>query len=160
MNIFVLDFDPFKCAWAHADVHVNKMILESCQLLSNALVHGPYKRTHYNHPCSVWARQTRENYWWLSDLTANLLDVYYNTTGKFHGCKDVFEQELMKVNADIPQKGMSPRPLCMPDQYKVDGDVVQSYRNYYCHKEAMFKRNKMTWKFRDIPEWYVAMPIN
>lgn len=34
-----------------------KMILETCQLLCNVLmyynVYSPYKKTHFNHPCSI-----------------------------------------------------------------------------------------------------------
>lgn len=158
MNIFVLDTDPFKCAWAHCDVHVNKMILESCQLLSNAHDDGPYKRTHMNHPCSVWVRQSRANYDWLGQLTANLLDVYYLTTGKFHGCRDVFEHTL--GGNPVPRDdGLTPRPICMPDQFKVAGNPVASYRNYYCYKQSMFKRHKMTWKYRDVPSWYIEKSL-
>lgn len=36
MNIFILDRDPLRCAQFHCDDHVNKMILESCQMLSTA----------------------------------------------------------------------------------------------------------------------------
>ena len=36
MNIFLLDLDPVKCAQAHADKHVVKMLLEACQLLYTA----------------------------------------------------------------------------------------------------------------------------
>ena len=36
MNIFVLDYDITKCAQAHMDKHVTKMILESAQLLCTA----------------------------------------------------------------------------------------------------------------------------
>jgi hypothetical protein len=36
MNIFLLDLNPTKCAQAHADKHVVKMLLEACQLLYTA----------------------------------------------------------------------------------------------------------------------------
>jgi hypothetical protein len=36
MNIFLLELDPTKCAQAHADKHVVKMLLEACQLLYTA----------------------------------------------------------------------------------------------------------------------------
>jgi hypothetical protein len=36
MNIFVLDLDIVKCAQAHGDKHVVKMLLEACQLLYTA----------------------------------------------------------------------------------------------------------------------------
>jgi hypothetical protein len=36
MNIFLLDLDVVKCAQAHGDKHVVKMLLEACQLLYTA----------------------------------------------------------------------------------------------------------------------------
>ena len=64
MNIFVPYPDSMKCAEALDDLRLNKMILETAQLLSTAArFHGyvgnVYGSTHINHPCSVWARQTR-----------------------------------------------------------------------------------------------------
>jgi len=61
MNIFVLDKNPQTCSIYHVDKHVVKMILETTQLLNNALIrHFPgyepvYKKTHFNHPCSMFA---------------------------------------------------------------------------------------------------------
>jgi hypothetical protein len=50
MNIFYLHRDVWQCAKMHCDVHVNKMILESAQLLSTAHHElgstAPYKTTH------------------------------------------------------------------------------------------------------------------
>jgi len=37
MNIFILDTDPKLCAQYHCDAHVNKMILESAQMLATAI---------------------------------------------------------------------------------------------------------------------------
>jgi len=36
MNIFYLDYNPYKCAEMHVDKHCIKMILEYAQLLSTA----------------------------------------------------------------------------------------------------------------------------
>ena len=40
MNIFYLDADPVKCAQAHVDKHVVKMILEYAQLLAHRVIDG------------------------------------------------------------------------------------------------------------------------
>lgn len=157
MNIFVLDTDPFKCAWMHADVHVNKMILESCQLLSNAHENGPYKKTHVNHPCSIWVRESVCNYAWLYELTIELMGVYFNTKHKFHGCKDVFDNKLNIP--ELPRIDQTPHVICMPDHFRIARDPVASYRNYYCYKQSMFKRHKMTWKYRAVPSWYEAKSL-
>jgi len=71
LNIFVLDLDVVKCAEFHVDSHVRKMILESVQILSNAHWSSflEKKPGYLNHPCSVWARTSKQNYEWLSLLS-------------------------------------------------------------------------------------------
>lgn len=73
MNIFVLDYTPQKAAEYHCDKHVVKMILESAQILcavhhKNGDSNVPYKLTHKNHPCTIWAGESRSNYLWLTQL--------------------------------------------------------------------------------------------
>ena len=67
VNIFVLDEDPIQAAFQQCNKHVVKMVTETAQLLCSVYPKGvaPYKRTHYNHPCAVWARTSLENYLWL-----------------------------------------------------------------------------------------------
>ena len=53
-------------------------------------------------------------------------------------------------NAKINKIATQPTPA-MPDECKVPGDSVQSYRNYY----VMKKRRFATWKApAQVPEWY------
>jgi hypothetical protein len=88
MNIFYLHRDVWQCAKMHCDVHVNKMILESAQLLSTAHHElgstAPYKTTHKNHPSAVWARSGRYQYQWLYRLLEALSDEYTFRYGKVH----------------------------------------------------------------------------
>ena len=69
MNIFVLHKDPVVAAQMQCDKHVVKMLLESAQMLCSPFEPGsaPYRRSHYNHPCSKWARESSSNYQWLWD---------------------------------------------------------------------------------------------
>ena len=54
-------------------------------------------------------------------------------------------------NAKLNKIATDPQPA-MPDECKVPGDAVQSYRNYY----VMKKRRFATWKAPStVPEWYV-----
>lgn len=66
MNIFYLDYDLTKCAQAHGDKHVVKMILEHAQLLSSVhhILDGDrvsdysaYGLTHKNHPSAIWGKR-------------------------------------------------------------------------------------------------------
>lgn len=163
MNIFILDEDIKKSAQAHCDKHICKMILESAQLLCTAVNYyageqvTPYKSTHINHPCSLWVRESWTNFNYLTLLMIELEKEWqfrFNHT-KWH--KSVVE--LTKCNilalactyfpSDGKSKGLTPFALCMPEEYKVSGNAVQSYRNYYNgEKQHLFK-----WTNRDKPEW-------
>ena len=71
MNIFATYPCPVKSARVLDDQRVVKMILESCQLMSNGLRHngvdleGLPRKTHFNHPCSLWVAEGRDNFDWL-----------------------------------------------------------------------------------------------
>ena len=151
VNIFYLDKDPALAAKYHNDRHCVKMIVESCQLLSNALPkdRAPYRRTHYNHPCSVWVRQSVRHWYWLDALVNNLLlewgRRYNHATYEIHGCHSKWAN--MRIKNLLPDNGFTPPPQCMPDDCKCE-DTVQAYRNYY----MTHKRHLAQWKTQT-PEW-------
>lgn len=157
MNIFVLDENPQIAAQMHNNKHVVKMILESAQLLcgvhhvtdSQYLI--PYKLSHKNHPCSIWARECIENYIWLCDLGVSLCEEYTYRYGKRHKSQDVIEWCLVHT-PNIPMNGdMTNFAMAMPDECKIDS-AVDSYRLYYMtHKKSL-----ADWKNRKKPDWFVV----
>ena len=156
MNIFVLDTDVTKCAQAHLDKHCVKMILESTQLLNNALIANDdsyvpvYKQTHKNHPASLWTAQSLQNFEWLNDLALALCKEYTYRYGKTHKCQAILERFHTSVSKlKIPNIGLTPFAKCMPNQYKVE-DPVASYRNYYRADKAYIAK----WTKRSVPDWW------
>lgn len=154
MNIFFLHEDPVVAAQYHVDKHCVKMILESCQLLCNYHwergIEAPYKKTHFNHPCSKWARKNGRNYNWLLKLLFALLDEYeYRYNNPNHGCKKV--AIWLKENAPKVKGQHDPLPQCMPDQYKSDCSIT-AYREYYINEKNRFAK----WSKRSIPEWFIS----
>lgn len=156
MNIFVLDTDVVKAAQYHVDKHCVKMILETTQLLNNALIahdnsYVPvYRQTHKNHPASLWVSESLENFEWLTKLGLALCDEYTYRYNKIHKCQPIitiFKTGLHKQL--IPSVGLTPFAKCMPDQYKVD-DPVESYRNYYRGEKAYIAK----WTGRNPPDWW------
>jgi hypothetical protein len=138
MNIFYLSTDPDKAAQMMYSKHVVKMILESAQLLCTAhhILDGddadvPYKPTHKNHPSAIWARESADNYAWLYFHMLALGKEYTKRYGRKHltiiKCEDV----LCNLPGGMLNLGRTPMPQCMPDQYKVPGDSVTAYWNYY-----------------------------
>lgn len=91
MNIFATSDCPVKSARFLDDKRVVKMALESAQLLSTAMTltggTGPYRVTHQNHPCSLWARSSRVRYLWLLDHFVALCDEYEARYNKLHACE-------------------------------------------------------------------------
>jgi hypothetical protein len=157
MNIFVLDWDVKKCAMYHNDKHVVKMILETAQLLcgvhhttESPTENVPYKLSHKNHPCSIWARESMDNYLWLCELGMELCAEYTFRYGKRHKSQQVIEW-CIDNHPNIPEEGFTTPAKAMPDQYKVE-DVVQSYRNYYLGEKKSF----CNWKNRSIPSWFLT----
>ena len=160
MNIFYLAKDAKVCAAYHNDKHVVKMILESAQLLSTAhhIIDGEpsidcYKATHKNHPSAIWARESGRNYEWLWCLTKNLCKEYTRRYNKVH---KVETSRLLDSLANRPYElnlgEFTDPPQCMPDEYKVEGDSVQAYRNYYIGAKAGFSK---WYKKEDMkPSWW------
>lgn len=155
MNIFILDEDPSIAAVYMNDKHIIKMLLESCQLLATAhhLLGDSskitYKSTHANHPCSIWLRQSTANYDWLVSHVMAMSMEYTNRYGKIHKCDFILLAELLNPPERLPKGELTPFALAMPDQYKVPGDAVASYRNYYIGEKLSFS----TWKHGNIPPW-------
>ena len=149
MNIFILDEDPSVAAQYHCDKHVVKMVLETAQMLSAALINNgieaPYKLTHKNHPCTLWVGESRSNYVWLRELGLRLGEEYTFRYGKRHKSHLVIES--MPEYLDIEDIGLTKFALAMPDEFKSD-NPVESYRNYYNHKDIT-----KTWTNRDVPFW-------
>lgn len=155
MNIFWLDNDPKKSVQYYNDRHVVKMILEYTQILCTVKhLRGeghlvPYRATHQNHPCVKWANQGWNNYVELHSLAFDLCDEYTFRYGKTHKCFHILER--LNYPSSIPILSSAvPKPLAMPDQYKVPGNPVESYRNYYMGD----KRHLASWKNRPVPDWW------
>jgi len=149
MNIFYLDKDLQKCAEYHVDRHCVKMIIEYAQLLSSShwMTGGeaPYKLCHKNHPCSVWVRESIDNYNWLCELGIELSKEYTYRYGKFHKSSEVIKW-CMNNQPQLPSKGITEFRLAMPDEFR-STCPIESYRNYYNGgKEHLFK-----WKNREVP---------
>ena len=151
MNIFYLHRDVWQCAKMHCDVHVNKMILESAQLLSTAHHElgstAPYKTTHKNHPSAVWARSGRYQYQWLYRLLEALSDEYTFRYGKVHLTWERCSEALSEPPTGIADIRFTNPPQCMPDECK-DDDTEVAYRNYYTQKNLDWIKlgRPMTWK--------------
>lgn len=153
MNIFVLDYDLCKSAIYHCQKHIVKMPLESaqmlCTILNNNNIESPYKSCHRNHPCTLWAGKTMQNFAWLYEFGLYLCYEYTYRFNKVHKCEEVINYAgKMMDKLRLPDMGLTPHAQAMPDSYK-STDAVTAYRNYY----AGDKTHLFDWGPREKPDW-------
>tara|TARA_B100001778_G_C18522541_1_gene599614 strand:+ start:508 stop:903 length:396 start_codon:yes stop_codon:yes gene_type:complete len=107
----------------------------------------PYKKTHINHPCAIWVRESSENYKWLCKLGLSLCKEYTIRYEKTHKCQSI----LQLLNKNIPTCAAmewSDPPQAMPEEYKCKCSL-RAYRNYYINE----KTHLFAWKNRPKPRW-------
>ena len=159
MNIFYLDKDPTTCAMYHCDKHVVKMILESAQILCTVINEKagyqltPYKSTHRNHPCTLWAGQCFENARYVLDLACNLDSEFryrFNHEDSHKSWGVLCEVDMYTMLEQyLPRYGMrTPPALAMPEEYRSE-NPVESYRLYY----RLDKQHLLKYSKRERPDW-------
>jgi len=179
MNIFILDNDPVIAAQMQCDKHVVKMIVESAQMLSTVhrMLDGVmerrpsksgsmiqyfyldddrenilYKACHFNHPSTIWTRESIDNYIWHYKHFIALCDEYTYRYGKIHATDTKLRKALAVLPNNIPTCKMTPFKLAMASFPEcITEDPVESYRNFYETKQSRFK---MDWTKRQVPEWF------
>ena len=185
MNIFILDEDPRIAASMHCDKHVPKMVVESAQMLSTAhrmldgvetkkrsrsgktmskyyllgdtREHHLYNAVHFNHPCTIWSRESAQNYLWHYELFIALCDEYTKRYGKIHLTDRSLREHLKVTPNNIPDIEMTPFRLAMKSNPECmdESDPVESYRKFYMTKQERFK---MEWKNAQTPHWFQTCP--
>tara|TARA_R110002020_G_scaffold32907_2_gene100751 strand:- start:8797 stop:9324 length:528 start_codon:yes stop_codon:yes gene_type:complete len=170
MNIFVLDRNPRTAAYMMCDKHVVKMILESAQMLSAVIDYqykdehrggdGPvieqyglpgYPKAHAKHPCTLWARASKQNSKWLVQHMRALCLEYFIRYQKFHkmdGYPLIYDAQLEHCEFEQPCQTEFVQAITNTDHHRED--PVEAYREYYRKEKAHF----CTWKHGDIPEWF------
>ena len=182
MNLFVLNENPVIAAQEQCDKHINKMVIESAQMLSTThrMLDGTmyyelsknnrrvkrykltdlreqqlYKAVHFNHPCTVWTRESLYNYIWHYKHFIALCDEFTHRYGKVHMTDTKLRKVLMAPPFHIPNIESTPFKLAMKSnpECMFPEDPVKSYRMYYKTKQSRFK---IAWTKRDVPEWFAA----
>jgi len=113
-----------------------------------------YLASHVKHPSTIWVMQSAYNYIWLYRHMMALNEQFKLRYDKPFDHMTI--QKLGKILKEIPKNiplnkiGTEPPPA-MPDECKVPGDSIASYRKYYIMKKRPFA----TWrKPSKMPEWY------
>ena len=114
------------------------------------------KRYHYwpaymNHPCTIWLRESAENYYW-GVCYANQLDWerYVRFLSRMHAS--------VKIINSLPEprhfvtKGWTTPALAVGDSPRYEDDPVRTYREYYIN----YKSHLHAWTLRNPPKWITS----
>jgi hypothetical protein len=158
MNIFLTSKNPRIAAKHLDDLRLNKMILETAQLLSaayrnffgeNKII---YKTTHFNHPCTIWARKNLQNMKWLNQYFYEIAQEKFFRTGKMHKSFTLIFPVLDAALEKIPEaKNIKFDFNCTP--YKKTSNLCQAYQKYLMEKWKNDKRTPQ-WTKRKRPYFY------
>lgn len=164
MNLFYLDHNLNKCVQYHCDKHVVKMITETAQLISNVhrICSGnkvipdfvmQFDKRHANSPHAKWLRESVYNYNFICKFGLELYYEYqfrYNNPEKHQRALKIFLWSL-DTKPKLPSSEFVLPPIVMKDNFKINNNIVLSYRNLYMTE----KRHFMSWTKRKKPIWYI-----
>lgn len=112
MNIFAVSKHPRKCARALDDLRLNKMMLETTQILCTMINHiegrqaTPYKSSHSTGPVLAWVKEQQRNgsMFWLYELGIAYGEEIQYRFGRKHACQLVLEGLTLNwpILLDIP----------------------------------------------------------
>lgn len=191
MNIFALSKCPTESAQQMLDKHVVKMPTETCQMLHTNQLYFVYKATFFkepslkdlkvfhteskshlmkpamlNHPSTIWARQSAQNFSWLFEHGIALCDEYTYRYGKRHGSEERILMTLFQnqTKPNWPHSGLTPVTIAMDNSFRLNKKeysqrnpnwtgwefVIDSYRHYYLEGKWRFAE----WKKDRMPKWW------
>ena len=158
MNIFYFYDCPKKSAQAQPDKMLVKMPLESLQMMSTIADYlgfdSPYRPVMLNHPCTIWARESKQNFLWLWEHAGSLCEEYTARYGKTHKCEltmNDYNPIWIQVVDALPDIGLTPFAQAMPDYCRNDNAVI-AYRQYYMRE----KKHIAKWKSKK-PAWFTVV---
>lgn len=177
MNIFATSNDPVSCAMALDDRRLNKMCLETAQLICTAahINRLPYRikyaPTHEKHPCARWAAASAGNLEWLCIHFEALCDEWLDRFNKTHACVDAMESLIDNLTLyEFKDEGPKPFVNCARNiglglDFTHIADVHEAYRQYlikrwaYEIKDFMGSRKGYypRWGDHGVPTWAAAL---
>ncbi len=165
MNIFVTSPDPLASAQALDDLRLNKMILETTQMLCTVITKlggkTRYAPAYGLHPCTLWAGETNENFNWLATHGVNLVNEKAMRTpnSPTHLSHSVMLEAIAQRHL-VPRGPQTMFANCTPFKHLLD--VTVAYRltlNCKWHEDAAKKRIPR-WTLREPPPWLIAQRVD
>lgn len=163
MNIFYVSSNPDICAQALDDKRLNKMQVETAQLLCTAAhlrgapaVEIPYKPAYLAHPCTLWTAHSNNNYNWLLCYLRALNSEWWFRGFNAHATASI---DFNRFVCYIPTDYLTPPPKLVVDKSRgIDCSAIEpitsAYQQYLNCKWNMDK-HAPKWTVRGAPGFYI-----
>lgn len=164
MNVFAVSKHPRKCARALDDLRLNKMMLETAQILCTVINIQeragvtPYRSSHVGNAIIKWAQSDPQNWSWLWNLGDQYGEEITHRTGKSHASHRVIRGLVRRWPWLKP---MPDKPIEFINRARHQGldldftdmdNVHKAYRAYLNARWDLAER-KPKWTNRGAPSW-------
>jgi hypothetical protein len=157
VNIFVTSPDPRACALALDDLRLNKMIVESCQILCTVLHlsgHGSlelYKPAYIRHPVVLWTASDARHYTWL----VHHLEALFEERAFRFGSSEHRSLRLLPFLTQYVENFMAPEGFVNCTPHKDVSSVHLAYQITLKDKWRQDQRSPI-WSKRGPPNFFYA----
>ena len=168
MNVFFVDESPIRAAQSLVDQHVNKMVTETAQILSNCYTleqlekapptqsGNPRKHSYPHHPCCKWVQESYDNFEWVvtHGLGVDMERLY-------RGFNPSYSVEFIKWCSEnrpsFPMEEMTPPAQAFGVEWEHlrQENTVEAYRSYYNVAKREQPTLKKVWTRRGAPNWWL-----
>lgn len=158
MNLFAVSTSPRRCARALDDARLNKMHIETAQMISVELMRRGfkvrYKKTHAGHPVTVWLRREGALLWMIKYFEALDAEWRYRRGTRHASFGDNYENFRRCVAKAVPHRLRRPafencaRNSGLGLDFSHVRPTMQAYRQYL----------NARWPTDDNPRWTRRRP--
>jgi hypothetical protein len=164
MNIFATSPSPRMCALHLDDKRLNKMMLETTQIICTVVncKEGskvtPYKSCHVNHPATLWARESHRNLNWLVQLAEAYENEIRFRFGRTPACVSILERVMDEYPDHFIHVGLKPRRFYNGARHgsrDIDFTFLPVHVAYKQYLKARWPDDKIApkWTRRKPPSW-------
>lgn len=149
--IYFLDNDPKLSATYLSDKHISPLLCNTCTVLCTVLHNNGItipQKTFNHHTLVDWASVSKSNFEWLRDYAIGLSEAFELRYGRKH--QTSIDLNNIPVPEELPKVGLTEFPQMIPDRFKLEGNSVEAYRNYYVHEKAKVCNYR-----KEPPAWFI-----
>ena len=129
-------------------------IEEPVSLFSNLFSDSIYKVAYANHPCTIWARQSRDNFKWL---LSHMSHLFLQKDGLHKSANLLTDFQKYADSGYFPNEELTPFANCARNlergvDYSEHADTHEAYR-LYMNDRWKETNITLTWRWGREPEW-------